>query len=220
MITRTSTGVHDLDELLNGGLPVPSTLLILGDVGTGKSVLCQRFVYAQAKAGFRCTYFCIDQPPAEVRENMTTLGWDPVEFERRGLIRFVDIFIGDRRIFEDIVATIEKYIMKNDRFVIDSISSIAFTYGEKRAYDLVQKIHSWILKTKGVGIINAVRGMHSKRFETAIQHIVGNTIVLERCNERVYIWIAKTTKTSHKKGRFRLEINGNVIKIQYFLQTC
>ena len=59
-------GIKELDEILNGGLPIPSTLLILGDVGTGKSVLCQQFIYAQAKEGFKCTYFCIDQSPFDV----------------------------------------------------------------------------------------------------------------------------------------------------------
>ena len=134
---RASMGIRELDEILNGGFPVPSALLILGDVGTGKSVLCQQFIYTQAKEGFKCTYFCIDHSPFDVRTNMTSLGWDPTEFEKKGLIKFVDLFIGrdepseeryqgNARDFDDLVATIRKFFLENQRFVIDSISSVAF----------------------------------------------------------------------------------------------
>lgn len=227
-LTRASMGIKELDTILNGGLPVPSTLLILGDVGTGKSVLCQQFVYTQAKEGYRCTYFCIDQPPFDVRMNMISLGWDPTEFEERDLIKFVDLFIGrespsderyqgNARDFEELVATLKKYIMQNQRFVIDSISSIAFLHGERKAYDLIQRIHNWVLETKGVGIVNAVRGMHSKHFETAIQHALGNTIILERDEDgSIYLWVAKTTRTSHRRGKFGLEIDETGVRILMF----
>ena len=219
-------GIKELDEILGGGLPIPSALLILGDVGTGKSVLCQQFIYAQANKGFKCTYFCIDHSPFDVRTNMISLGWDPTELEKKGLIRFVDLFIGreepsdekyqgNARDFDELVATIRKNFLQNQRFVIDSISSIAFLHGEKKAYDLIQKIHGWILKTKGVGIVNAVRGMHSKPFEIAIQQALGNAIILEKDNEEgsTYLWVAKTTRTSHKKGKFGLEIDESGVRI-------
>ena len=226
MISRASMGIKELDEILGGGLPIPSALLILGDVGTGKSVLCQQFIYAQAKKGFKCTYFCIDHSPFDVRMNMISLGWDPTELEEKGLIKFVDLFIGrdepsdekyqgNTRDFDELVATIKKFFMQNQRFVIDSISSIAFLHGEKKAYDLIQKIHGWILKTKGVGIVNAVRGMHSKPFEIAIQQALGNAIILEKDKEEgsTYLWVAKTTRTSHKKGKFGLEIDESGVRI-------
>jgi len=226
VIMRASTGIKELDDILNGGLPIPSAVLILGDIGTGKSVLCQQFIYTQAREGFRCTYFCIDHSPYDIRTNMISLGWNPTELERRGLIKFVDLFIGreepsdekyqgNPRDFDELIATIRKYFLRNQRFVVDSISSIAFMHGELKAYDLIQRIHGWILKTKGVGIVNAVRGMHSKAFEIAIQQALGNAIILERDEKEgsVYLWVAKTTRTSYKKGRFGLEIDETGVRI-------
>jgi hypothetical protein len=35
---------------------------------------------------------------------------------------------------------------------------------------------------RGIGIVNAVRGMHSQRFEVAIQQALGNVIILEQRN--------------------------------------
>lgn len=221
---RASMGIKELDEILNGGLPVPSALLILGEVGTGKSVLCQQFVYAQAREGITCTYFCIDHPPYEIRANMESLGWDPKELEEKGLIRFVDFFVGreeesdeayqgNPRDYEELVSTMRGFFMQNKRFVVDSISSIAFLHGESKAYDLILRIYGWILKTKSVGIVNAVRGMHSPAFEIAMQQALGNAIVLEREEESVYLRVAKTTRTPHKKERFGLEIDGSGVRI-------
>jgi len=223
---RASMGLKELDEILNGGLPIPSALLILGEVGTGKSVICQQFIYAQAKEGFKCTYFCIDHSPFDVRSNMQSLGWDPTEFEEKGLIRFVDLFVGreepsdekyqgNPRDFDELVSTIKKFFMQN-QFVVDSISSIAFLHGEAKAYDLVQRIHGCILKTKSVGILNAVKGMHSQSFEIAIQQALGSAIVLEREEgegEGVYLRVAKTTRTSHQRGKFGLEIDESGVRI-------
>jgi len=222
---RASTGIKELDDILNGGIPIPSALLILGDIGTGKSVLCQQFIYAQAKEGLECVYFCIDQSPYDVRMNMASLGWDPTEFEERGLIKFIDLFVGRDepsdekyqgypRDFDELISTLKEHVMQCQRFVIDSISSIAFLHGERKAYDLIQKIHGWILKTKGIGIINAVRGMHTKTFEIAMQQALGNALVLTK-NEAgsITLRVAKTTRTSHKKGKFKLEINEAGVKI-------
>jgi len=221
-------GIRELDEIFGGGLPIPSTLLILGDIGTGKSVLCQQFIYAQAKKGYECTYFCIDNSPSDVRMNMISLGWDPTELEEKGLIKFVDIFIGreetsdekyqgNARNFDELVPTVKKFFLQNQRFVIDSISSVAFLHGEDKAYDLIQRVQGWILNTRSVGIVNAVRGMHSKTFEIAIQQALGNVIILEKDEETdsVYLRIAKTTKTSHMRGKFGLEIDESGIRIMH-----
>lgn len=217
-----TTGIKELDEILGGGLPLPSALLILGDVGTGKSVLCQQFIYAQAKNGFKSTYFCIDHSPFDIRLNMESLGWDPKNLEKEGLIKFVDIFVGKEESdekyqgnpwdFNELVATIKKSFLQNQRFVIDSISSVAFLHGENKAYGLLQKIHGWVLKTKGVGIVNAVKSMHSQSFEVAIQQALGNVIVLRK-EGGVYLQIAKTSRTSHQRGKFGLEIDEKGVRI-------
>lgn len=224
VIHKVTTGIRELDTILKGGLPEPSTLLILGDVGSGKSVICQQFAYVQAKNGYSCIYFCIDLPPKEVRINMKTLNWNPDELEEKGLVKFVDLFAGREgtsderyqgnvRDFEELVSIMRKFFRDGKRFIIDSISTIAFIHGESRAYDLIQKVHAWTIEAGGVCIVNAVKDMHSKSFEIAIQQALGNAVLLEREGDEVFIRVTKTTKTSHKRGRFGLEIDESGIRI-------
>ena len=232
--TRVSTGIKELDNILNGGLPIPSVLLIIGDVGTGKSVLCQHILYHQANEGFKCTYLCIDRPPLDVKLNMRSMGIDPTNLEERGLIKFVDLFIGKEesskgvylcnpRDFDDLVSTVRKLVLESEHhvFVLDSISSIAFLQGERKAYDFIQRFHGWIWDVEGVGIVNAVRGGHSQFFEVAIQHALENTISLRReDNGNVCIEVTKTTRTSHKKGKFRLDIDETGVRIKFYSTIC
>jgi len=210
---RAPTGIDRLDEILKGGIPVPSLVLILGDVGTGKSVICQQFIYKQAAMGYTSIYFCIDHPPEDVRENMKSLGWNVEELEKDDLICFVDLFLGREYDIDYICSSVERHIREADRFVIDSLSSIAFIYGEKLTYELLQKIQAWNRESGCVGIINAVRGMHGSSFEVAVQQACSNVIMLEMKTSGRFLKVIKTTRTSHMTEEFGVEIDEAGIRL-------
>ncbi|MDQ6748060.1 MAG: hypothetical protein M3010_08170 [Candidatus Dormibacteraeota bacterium] len=48
MITRLLSGHARLDQVLNGGLPAEAINLVIGAPGSGKTILCQQYVYANA----------------------------------------------------------------------------------------------------------------------------------------------------------------------------
>ena len=206
---RASTGIPTLDDALKGGIPIPSDVLLLGDAGTGKSVFCQQFLHRQSEDGFNTAYFCIDHPPDDIRENMLSLGWNTSKN-----IEFFDVFLGERELdFQELVEVIREGIMRSQRFVIDSISSIALHYGERKTYTLVQKIHGWTRRISGVGIVNAVKGMHSSRFEIGLQQALRVVIVLEMRKDGNYLRIVKTYRTSHTDRELGIRIDENGIKL-------
>ena len=43
-IERIPTGIPGLDEMIGGGLPVPSITLVAGEAGTGKTTFCNQFL--------------------------------------------------------------------------------------------------------------------------------------------------------------------------------
>ncbi len=47
------TGVPSLDKLLGGGIPARQSIVVTGDPGTGKTILCSQVAFAQAKQGKR-----------------------------------------------------------------------------------------------------------------------------------------------------------------------
>jgi KaiC domain protein len=78
-ITRISTGVPELDEALEGGIPKGSWVAITGEPGTGKSILCMHFAWAGLQAGDPVVYVTTE---AEFRDVVRQAKMFGMDFER------------------------------------------------------------------------------------------------------------------------------------------
>jgi len=52
-IERMPTGISGLDNMIEGGFPIPSIILVAGESGTGKTTLCTQFLFKGAGMGER-----------------------------------------------------------------------------------------------------------------------------------------------------------------------
>jgi KaiC/GvpD/RAD55 family RecA-like ATPase len=82
---RASTGVDGLDRMLKGGLIPGRPYIVSGTTGSGKTTLGVQFLQQGVRQGERALMIAIDEPPAEIRENVRYLGWDV------GKIRILDV---------------------------------------------------------------------------------------------------------------------------------
>jgi KaiC/GvpD/RAD55 family RecA-like ATPase len=73
---RISTGVEELDRLIEGGFPAGKSYLIVGPSGTGKSIFCMQFVMKGLLDGEKAVYVCVDEKPSDIVEAAGSLGWD------------------------------------------------------------------------------------------------------------------------------------------------
>jgi KaiC/GvpD/RAD55 family RecA-like ATPase len=87
---RASSGVKGLDDMLGGGFPKARTILIVGSPGSGKTILAIQFLRAGAVAGERSIYITFDERPEQVKENVSSFGWDLDSLEGEGKVMFVD----------------------------------------------------------------------------------------------------------------------------------
>ncbi len=65
-MTRISTGVSGLDDILNGGLPENHLYLIEGDPGTGKTTIALQFLLAGQKKGEQGLYVTLSESKQEL----------------------------------------------------------------------------------------------------------------------------------------------------------
>ncbi|MHB1417608.1 MAG: ATPase domain-containing protein [Chloroflexota bacterium] len=71
------TGVPGLDELLRGGIPAGSPLLVSGQAGTGKTTLGMQYLYHGAlDYGEKGVYFSYEEAPEQILRNASRFGWD------------------------------------------------------------------------------------------------------------------------------------------------
>ena len=132
---RASTGVAGLDELLHGGLPRGGTTIIQGGTGTGKTLLCLRFLIEGARRGERGILFTLEETPSQLRGIARGLGWDLPALEHQGLlvIRYVSPveLSTDRYLYE---ARNELHAMRATRAVFDSLTTMSLGVPSDRRF--------------------------------------------------------------------------------------
>jgi circadian clock protein KaiC len=74
---RISTGVKDLDEMLQGkGFYRGATVLVSGAAGSGKSSLAAQCANQTSVDGKKCLYVAFEESPAQIIRNMGSIGID------------------------------------------------------------------------------------------------------------------------------------------------
>jgi len=85
-------GFEFFNEMTRGGIPDSSSVMISGDAGSGKSVLCQQLASNHLQKGKPCIYVTYDSFPDEVRESIKSFHWDTSTSEQRGSFKFIDCY--------------------------------------------------------------------------------------------------------------------------------
>ncbi|MEM2025073.1 MAG: KaiC domain-containing protein [Desulfurococcaceae archaeon] len=79
-IVRVSTGIQELDEALEGGVPKGSWVAITGEPGTGKSIMCMHYAWAGLLMGDPVVYVTTE---AEFRDIVRQAKMFGMDFESR-----------------------------------------------------------------------------------------------------------------------------------------
>jgi circadian clock protein KaiC len=75
-ISRLSTGVDGLDDILNGGYLEGDAYLIRGDPGTGKTLLGLHFLRAGVEADESVLFVNLEESEAKIRRHAKSIGFD------------------------------------------------------------------------------------------------------------------------------------------------
>jgi len=133
---RVSTGVLELDAQLEGGLPEGRSYLVTGAPGTGKTIFCIQFIYQALTEGEKAIYVSIDQKPAEIIEQASSLGWDLTKYIEKKQVIILDAspYFGSRVgagkekqvDVPKVVADLGAYVQRMDatRVVIDPVGPL------------------------------------------------------------------------------------------------
>src|SRR5690348_13260227 len=90
-IQKLATGIGSFDVIAKGGLPKNRTTLLSGTAGSGKTVFAMQFLAAGIRDNREPGVFVtFEENVEDIRANMLEFGWDLAEWERDGLLAFVD----------------------------------------------------------------------------------------------------------------------------------
>jgi KaiC/GvpD/RAD55 family RecA-like ATPase len=186
-VEKVKTGNPRLDDLLFGGIPFGSNVLVYGQAFIGKEVVISQFVAEGLKKGVPAIWVITDKTPADIREEMEFVVSGYQEYEKLDLVRYVDAYsksmgeetddpyttyIDQPTDHEGLlkgVDTISKELMKKHKYyrlAFRSISTLIAYLDTNIAFRFLQPFAGRRKRDKSVSMFIIEKGMHS---ETDIQ---------------------------------------------------
>ncbi|HLI76141.1 MAG TPA: ATPase domain-containing protein [Acidobacteriaceae bacterium] len=144
-MTRISTGITGLDDILSGGLPSGQMYLLQGNPGTGKTTIAMQFMLAGVAAGETVLYITLSEPRTELNSSAESHGFN------LGTVPVVE-FVPDEAALQaenqytvfhpsevELASTIQRLTTEiearnPDRLVIDSLSELRLLANDRMKY--------------------------------------------------------------------------------------
>jgi circadian clock protein KaiC len=151
---RSPVGIVELDEILGGGFPAGSLVLLSGNAGSGKTVFSTQLLYNGAvKYGETGVYVSFAENRDDYYRNMLSLGMDMRSLERKGLFKFMDMVTmhGEaalKIVTEKIMKTTSE--LKAKRLVIDPMSALFQSMNAAETRTFLHTVLGKVTKSLGV----------------------------------------------------------------------
>lgn len=195
---KIKTGTPRLDDLLLGGLPMNSQLLLVGPAFVGKEVGIMNFLAEGLKKGIPVVIVTTSKPPTEIAKELGPILPTFIQYEQLGLVKWVDASgttekktpIVDKSKYvvnggADFIGILAALNMVDEeykgrypyyRLAFLTLSTCVTQGDEKESLAFVQKFVNRLRQTKAVALYAVERGMHSDQQIEALEHQVDGAI--------------------------------------------
>lgn len=236
-IRRVKSGIPGFDELIEGGFPEGTTVLLTGGTGTGKTTFAAQFIYKGAEEyGEPGVFVTLEERAKDLRREMAPFGWDFEKYEKEGKIAIIDgvssiagipseekFVLEDRFNVENFLRYVYRVVkaINAKRLVIDSIPSIAMRLEEEnRIREVLLKLNTILLEMGVTTILTteAPDPQHGRISRYGIEEFIARGVVILDLQERNielkrYILIRKMRGTRHSMKKYPFEIGPNGIVV-------
>ncbi len=210
-LQRIPSGIDGLDEMIKGGFPFPSVVLVAGSAGTGKTTFAMNFLMEGAKRGEQGLFFTTLSEPTQWMLRYAGQ-FDFVKKDYFGNeIRYEDMgLLLQREGYEELLDFIDDKIAETmpQRIVIDPITVVgAFLEEDYRLFlfELTNLLKNWQATTVLTGEVKP-----GEPYPAQISYAVDSVVILsmeeEEGTRRKYLEVLKMRGTDHTAGRQPLTI--------------
>ncbi len=122
-INRVNTGLNELDELLSGGLPMNSIVLVSGTPGSGKTILCFHYLMKGLNNGENCLYLTSDERIENILKQANGIGFNFQQWVDQGKLKFLYLDLDK----SDVHKKMDEVIKTGNysRVVLDSLTPVS-----------------------------------------------------------------------------------------------
>lgn len=150
---RLSTGVHALDEMMGGGIPLGDSVLVAGSSGTGKSVLGTHFIAEGLKHGEPGIIAVFEERPEDVLRRAANLGQRLDAAQREDKLKILYLRPLDLSVEEslqEIHDAVEELGAK--RLLIDSLAGFEMALAPAFRTDFRESLYRMLASLTGTGV--------------------------------------------------------------------
>ena len=219
-MNRIKSGVTGLDDLIEGGFPEASSILVSGAAGTGKSIFCMEYLYNGARQGEPGVYITLEEGPHNLWWNMQRFKWDLIPLEREGklkIYKFEPMPELASNPKEQVARIVDKARALNaKRMVVDSITAFSFWLDNPQQirytiYSLVEELRKIDCTTLLTCETTGGREIFS-RFGVE-EFLVDGVIQLFFTPPHRAIFVRKMRGTNHSNKIHPITINDNGLSV-------
>ena len=222
-MNRVRTGVQGLDELIQGGIPEGSTVLISGGAGTCKTILGMTYIYEGAKQYKEPgLYVTLEENKRNIMWNMQSFSWDIKPFEEKNLIKIYKLNLNPKDSVEVQVEAELKEISKivkeigAKRLVVDSTTAFGVWIKDQGAMRSLLYRFTDGLKDIGTTTLLIAETSGEKGVFSAFgveEFVADGVIALYFSPPNRSIFVRKMRGTNHSKSAHPFQITDNGITI-------
>jgi KaiC/GvpD/RAD55 family RecA-like ATPase len=223
----TLEGFQHLDQMMGGPLPRGASILLLGDAGSGKTILSYQLLHDELESGRLCALLSYDAFPEDVQARMTDFGWDIISHLRKGRLKIIDCYsslagqgegaIKDPSDLTELNIQITAFIAKAKgspvTVVLDSLTPIFNGVDEKQAINFIQTIGAKVKKTGGLFIETASKGAipddAAAKLKTMADGVIELGIVRSRGKSHRFLSVPKMERRRISSDTVSFQIDRN-----------
>jgi len=168
------TWIEGLDEVLGGGLPDKSVILLMGEPGSGYNILGQQILYQHALKEGEVACFTTIRSSDTLKEDFETFGWDVLSLEKADQWVFVGVHTPSA--LQILREEIPSRTGKGCWTLVDSLSYLLQTQKVDSVLKMVELLLESARKYGGIHFLLLVQGMQDHQTEITLQHLVDGVI--------------------------------------------
>lgn len=214
---RISTGIGELDDMLDGGIYEGSSVLLSGTAGTGKTSVAASLAHSTCLRGKKCLFFSFEESPAQILRNMHSIGMHLEPHVKKGLLRI--------HATRPSIHGVEMHLVQIHKMIeefgpavviIDPISNIQNAGTNTEASDLLVRLIDFLRSKKITAFLISLtrHGMAIEGTDEGVSSMVDTWLLLrdlevngER-NRALYVLKARGTAHSNQVREFIITSKG------------